>query len=254
MKPDSVPSDIGWRLPRGVSRQVWDRAADPEAVLRDERAAADLDNADIAWVLGQLSPGDRLVDLGCGGGRLLEKAAPACSMVAGIDVSWPGLKRAKERMDQTNRASCFIRADLAELNALSAGAFDVAACLFSTLGMITPHDSRSAFLGHVRRILKPGGRFLVHAHNRWWHLGTPAGRHWLLRDCWMRFRSAPEAGYFRHPDVPAHAPTLAHYGRKELTTLLRAHGFVNVSVAPVHGPTGKSWLAYGWHAMATAPA
>jgi SAM-dependent methyltransferase len=253
MKPDSVPSDIGWRLPKGVSRQVWDRAADPEAVLCDERAAQDLDNADIAWVVGQLSPSDRLIDLGCGGGRLMEKAAPACSMVAGVDVSWPGLKRAHERMIAIKQPSCLVRADLADLGTILTGTFDVAACLFSTMGMISPFSSRQAFLGHVRRILKPGGRFLVHAHNRWWHLGTPAGRHWLLRDSWMRFRSAPDAGAFRHPDVPAHAPALAHYGRRELARLLGAHGFLNISVKPVNSSAGKSWLTYGWHATATAP-
>lgn len=253
MKSDRSPGEIGWRLPRGVSRQVWDRAADPEAVARDERAAQDLDNADISWVLAHLLPTDTLIDLGCGGGRLLEKAAPTCSMVAGVDVSWPGLRRAKERLLATNQTPCLIRADLAELDAISTGSFDVAACLFSTMGMVTPRSSRQAFLGHVRRILKPGGRFLVHAHNRWWHLGTPAGRHWLLRDGWLHLRAAPEAGCFRHPDVPAHAPALAHYSRRELVLLLRSHGFVNITVEPVNGPSGARWLAYGWHAIATAP-
>lgn len=249
----SSPSSAGWRLPRGVSRQSWNRAADPDAVLQDERAAAELHHADVEWVSNRLFSGCRLVDLGCGGGRLLEAAAPSCSLAVGIDISWPGLKRCRQRLLPVSTNHCLLRADLADLDAVSGRMFDVGACLFSTLGMISPAEARDSFLDHARRILKPGGLFLVHAHNRWWHLGSTAGRQWLAKDFWLRLTGKAGAGEFRHPDAPAAAPALTHYSRGELRNLLTRHGFQVESIQPSHGPGGKSWIAYGWHAVARTP-
>lgn len=247
------PSPAGWCLPRGVSRQSWNRAADPDAVLQDERAAAELHNADVAWVSSHLFPGCRLVDLGCGGGRLMEAAAASCSVAMGIDISWPGLQRCRNRLEQASPRHFLLRADLADLDAVSARLFDVGACLFSTLGMISPAEARDSFLDHVRRILKPGGLFLVHAHNRWWHMGSVAGRQWLIKDAWLRLTGKSGVGEFRHPDATASAPALTHYSRGELRSLLTRHGFGVESIRPAHGPGGKSWIAYGWHAVARAP-
>lgn len=245
------PDAPDWRLPRGVSRQAWNRAGDPEAIVQDEGAAAELGHADVSWVKGHLFPGCRLVDLGCGGGRLLEAALPQCSRMLGIDVSWPGLRRCRERLG--DNPLCLLRADLADLDALADSQFDVAACLFSTLGMISPSKARDSFLAHARRILKPGGLFLAHAHNRWWHLGSAAGRQWLLRDAWLRLGSRVRLGEFRHPDAPESAPALAHYSRGELRRLLERHGFRVESISPTAGPSGGVWVAYGWHATARAP-
>lgn len=243
----------GWRLPRGVSRQSWNRAADPDAVLQDERAASELHHADVAWVSNHLFPGCRLVDLGCGGGRLLEATARLCSLSLGIDISWPGLERSRQRLASESPNHCLLRSDLADLDSISDHQFDVGACLFSTLGMIYPAEARDSFLVHARRVLKPGGLFLVHAHNRWWHLGSTAGRQWLTRDAWLRLTGRPGAGEFRHPDAPASAPALTHYSRGELRNLLIRHGFELESIQPAQSPAGKSWIAYGWHAVARTP-
>ena len=35
------------------------------------------------------------------------------------------------------------------------------------------------------RLLRPGGRFILHVHNRWFNAWDRSGRAWLLRD-WLR--------------------------------------------------------------------
>ena len=60
--------------------------------------------------------------------------------------------------------------NLAELGCLAGGGFDHAACLFSTLGMVVGADVRRRVVGHAFRLLRPGGRFILHVHNRWFHL------------------------------------------------------------------------------------
>jgi len=47
--------------------------------------------------------------------------------------------------------------------------------------MIEGSGPREEFLRHVRRILKPGGRFVLHVHNLWYNLFEYAGRPWLLK-------------------------------------------------------------------------
>ena len=54
--------------------------------------------------------------------------------------------------------------------------------LFSTLGMIRGRENRQRVLNHVRRILKPGGLFVVHVHNLWYNLYDPGGPWWLVKN------------------------------------------------------------------------
>ena len=37
-------------------------------------------------------------------------------------------------------------------------------------------------VGHAYRLLRPGGRFVLHVHNRWFNLRDRAGRRWLVAD------------------------------------------------------------------------
>src|SRR5262249_50825394 len=89
-------------------------------------------------------------------------------------------------------------------------------------------------LAHTYRILKPGGRFLLHAHNLWFHLQTRAGRRWLLADQWRRLRGAAGAGDFEMPaDRGIAGLALHHFSRGEIVRELKSAGFRAVIVAPV---------------------
>src|SRR5207237_10838873 len=136
------------------------------------------------------TPPGRLLDLGCGTGRLLLRMAQLGHTPLGIDLSTKMLAVAAEKLRAAKLLVPLIRANLVELEFLRDGVFDHAACLFSTLGMIVGVANRRRVLSHAFRVLKPGGRFIVHVHNRGFHIWTPAGRRWLVRDWFKRQRQA----------------------------------------------------------------
>lgn len=41
-------------------------------------------------------------------------------------------------------------------------------------------------VGHVFRIIRPGGTFVLHVHNRWFNVWTAAGRRLLFADVFGR--------------------------------------------------------------------
>src|SRR6185312_11603574 len=138
--------------------------------------------------------------------------------------------------------------------------FDHAACLFSTLGLIVGAEPRRRFLEHVHRLLRPGGIFVVHVHNRWFHLWSASGRR-LLIESWLRQGAS---GDF---EMPAHGGiarlTMHLYTRHEIVALLRSIGFEIVEVQPLSlhadGRLGSPWWlgrlrAYGYLIAARRPA
>jgi SAM-dependent methyltransferase len=177
--------------------------------------------------------------------------------VLGVDLSAEMLAVARDKARAAGAAVDLLRANLAELGCLASGSFDHAACLFSTLGMVVGADVRRRVVGHAFRLLRPGGRFVLHVHNRWFHLRDGPGRRWLLRDAFRRWRGRPDAG---DRVMPPHqgAPsglTLHLFTRREAAGLLRGAGFRVVEVRPVGlGPAGRlragwclgAWRAYGF--------
>src|SRR5207248_440014 len=87
-----------------------------------------------------------------------------------------------------------VRANIVTLEAICDVVFDTVLCMFNTLGMVTGADHRRRVLEHAYRVLRPGGVFVLHVHNRWHHLGTRGGRSWLLRDIFRRLSGAADAG------------------------------------------------------------
>jgi SAM-dependent methyltransferase len=147
-----------------------------------------------------------------------------------------------------------LQADLVRLDGIS-GPFDLACCLFSTLGMVQGDANRRAVVRHAFRLLRPGGTFIVHVHNYWWSLWDPPGRAWALRDLWGGSGDRP---------MPAHQGVaglaLHHFTRNELIRLLSGEGFVVTEVLPLGlagvlaSPRWLSWLrAYGYLAAARRP-
>ena len=220
-----------WRLPPGVSRAVWDYLHDPQlARTCDERlAGTSLLEFDLRLAESLFPAPGTLIDLGCGTGRLAIPFAQRGFSVLGVDLSAEMLRIAQEKARAANVNLQFLRANLVELDGVRDECFDYAACLFSTLGMISGRDNRRKALTHVRRILKPGGRFMLHVHNLWFHLGTRAGRRWLLRDRLRALAGDPAAGDY---DAP-HAVALHHFSKREILNDLKATGFKILAIVPV---------------------
>jgi SAM-dependent methyltransferase len=158
-----------WQLPPGVDRGLWDylHAGDMVAGYDAQMRASPLAAADVAWCEQAFPTPGRLVDLGCGTGRLAIHFARRGFECVGVDLSDEMLSQARANATAAGVSVEWRNANLVDLADLPDAGFDYAACLFSTLGMVRGAENRAKVLGSAFRVLKPGGRFVLHVHNRW---------------------------------------------------------------------------------------
>jgi SAM-dependent methyltransferase len=246
----ATPAD--WQLPPGVTRGLWDYLHDAALAHGYEGALADtpLCALDHAFVEEHCPRPGRLIDLGCGTGRLLRPLARRGYWVLGVDLSEEMLRVAAARAAAEGVRVQLLQANLVELDALRDQSFDYAACLFSTLGMVAGTAARRRVVGHAYRLLRPGGRFVLHVHNRWFNVWDPQGRRWLTKDL---LRSALGQAPVGDRPMPAHQGiaglALHHFTRREAVRLLRQAGFRLREVRPLGlRPDGRlAWPAWcGW--------
>ncbi len=235
-----------WQLPAGTDRGLWDYVSSRRVADEYDAALAGtpLLAVDLAFAERHFPAPGTVIDLGCGTGRLLMRLAPRGFDGLGVDLSAAMLDVLREKAAAAHLPITTLKANLVELDGVPAASRDYAACLFSTLGMIRGRDNRAAFLNHVHRILKPGGVFVVHAHNVRFKLGFGLGR---------------RGGAAGDRTMPQHRGgadlTLHHYTRRELLDELTAAGFTPRELQPVStradGKLPAPWLlpgvrAYGY--------
>jgi SAM-dependent methyltransferase len=109
--------------------------------------------------LSEPRPGEVLVDLGCGRGqdvlRAAERVGPTGAAI-GVDSSEAMLARARESVPAGARNVRLLRSDLAALD-LPDGSADVVISNCS----INHAPDKGAVYREIRRVLRPGGRFVV---------------------------------------------------------------------------------------------
>ncbi len=252
-------------MPPGVSRAVWD-------YLHDSTLAARYDESLIGTPLLELDrqfaqrhcpPGGRIIDLGCGTGRVAIPLAARGHRVTAVDLSEAMLRVAGEKAAAAGVRLDRVCANIVALDGLRDAAFDTALCLFSTLGMVAGPAARQRVAGHAYRLLRPGGTFVLHVHARWHHGWTRAGRRWLLHDLVRSALRRPDAGDWPMPHHDGRTGWTMHlFTRREAVRLLRDVGFHVIEVLPVGlGPDGRlrwPWLlsglrAYGYLLAARKP-
>jgi SAM-dependent methyltransferase len=237
-----------WQLPPGTDRGLWDYVSS-ERVAREYDevlAGTPLLEVDLRFCERHLPTPGRLIDLGCGTGRLLVHFARRGFSCLGVDLSDAMLGVVREKAEREGLAIDLLKANLVELDHVPTGGFDYAACLFSTLGMIRGADHRRTFLGHVRRILRPGGVLVLHVHNACYRLGRGLGSR------------GSEPGDRAMPQVRGGGElTIHHYRRRELVGELSAAGFRvrEIKTVSAAGELRVPWLlpgvrAYGYLAAA----
>ena len=158
-----------------------------------------------------LHAGDRVLDVGCGTGRLAiafaKRVAPSGS-VAGIDPAPEMIKRATSRARKQQVPVAF-QVAFAQRLPFPDATFDAVACTFA-LHHVAEDDQQSA-VQEMHRVLKPDGRLLIAEFDQ------GHGPHALLR--WLR------------PSAPEHMAERARH-------LVNSAGFVAVTSSP----TDLSWL------------
>lgn len=176
------PDRPQWQLPAGVSRGLWDYVHSPRIAddYDDYFAFNTLFDFDEALLLESFPTPGVIADLGCGTGRALVPLVRAGHRGLAIDLSAHMLRIVRQKARAESLAIDCVQANMVELDAVRDGSVDGAICMFSTLGMIRGRENRRRALAHARRILKPGGRFVVHVHNYWYNLRDPDGPWWVL--------------------------------------------------------------------------
>ena len=230
----SAPPD--WLLPSGVTRGLWDYFHDAEIAKNYDSylSNSSIFSTDIAFVEKHCLKTGRLLDMGCGAGRLLIHFAKRGYRVLGVDLSDPMLDVAKAKALADGVKIQFLKANLVELDALRDKSFDYAACLFSTLGMINGKEERRSVVAHAYRLLRPGGKLILHVHNRWFNFWDPAGRRWLCKDIFRSLQSDDCAGDRVMPPHQGIGPlSLHHFTRSEVIRLLKDCGFRILEVIPI---------------------
>jgi ubiquinone/menaquinone biosynthesis C-methylase UbiE len=98
---------------------------------------------------------DRVLEIGCGTGRIGVKLAPRCGHWIGADVSTNMLGHAREALKGQANVS-FLHLNGVDLTGVESGTLDVAYC--SGVFMHLDEWDRYRYITESHRVLKPGGR------------------------------------------------------------------------------------------------
>lgn len=247
-----------WQLPIGVDRALWDYAHDHSIAWDYDEyfAGHNLLRFDQQFLERHFRVPGRLIDLGCGTGRVLERFAQRGFEVVGVDLSAEMLGVCAKKLAAERERVDLIRANFCDLAALRGASFDYATSMFSSLGMVAGPAWRRRALAEVHRILRPGGLFAFHVHNRWYNLTDPQGRRWLCVDLLKRLAGRPDAGDKVMPNYRGIPRLRLHvFSSREVRRELRRAGFSRVEQVPLssarQGPLAAPWIlgalrANGW--------
>jgi SAM-dependent methyltransferase len=212
-----------------------------------ERNARD---AEAIWRLLALQPGQLVLDIGCGHGRITNELASHGVHVTGLDAMPPFLSRARERAASLGVDVEYVQGDMRRIPWQSR--FDAVLLWYTTFGYFDDAENAQV-LQDAASALKPGGRLLIEQINRVALLqqGVPSS-HVIQRgdDLMidlvdydpMTDRAQTERVIVRDGRVKRVRFSVRLYGLGELATLLRSVGFG--SVQPF-GPDGKPFTLYG---------
>ena len=230
-----------WRLPSGVNASLWEYAHTPRLAEEEDDyfVGHPLFWRDALEVDARFTEPGRLIDLGCGVGRhALRMAARGFPTVA-VELSPSMLAEVGRKAARMGVTIGRVRANLCRLECFPDGTFDYALSMFSTLGMIRTASARRRALAEASRILKPGGRLALHAHNVWLNLRNKQGRRWLLERLPSILLGSSTAGdrrmtYRRVPGMEVH---LYRWG--ELRSEIRAAGLAIEEVIKLDEVTAR---------------
>lgn len=121
-----------------------------------------LEAAGLATLL-QLSPGSRIIDIGCGHGKHALPLAERGATVIGLDFSSPLLSRAQQLAADLRTQVRWIQGDMRQLPLRSACAD--AAIVMDAFGFFDTEEENEAVLREAARVVKHGGRVALKVVN-----------------------------------------------------------------------------------------
>ncbi len=112
--------------------------------------------------------GKRVLELGCGAGRLATYLRPHTEHFVGLDFSPHMVEFCRQNVEGPR----FLQGDMRDLTAFADGSFDTVFAVYNLFDAVS-HEDRLRVLAEVRRVLAPGGLLIFNSHNRnYAHLGV----------------------------------------------------------------------------------
>ncbi len=167
-------------------------------------------------------PRERILDLGCGAGRLADSLSGCAAQVVGIDVSESMISVARRQPHAPNVGYCVMDATR---SALKPASFDAVV----SLGMFEYLADPSPFLKEILRVLRPGGRVIFTCHSK----GSGLVRAW--NKVGAMWKPRPKGVSQPLPERDSFYRTVAHQP-EQLLSLLREEGFVAADFRGFHFP------------------
>jgi ubiquinone/menaquinone biosynthesis C-methylase UbiE len=143
-----------------------------------------------------LSPGQRILDLGCGGGDQAKLFAEKGYTIVGIDIAPSLIQFAEDQFKKTGLKGTFIAGDMRAIDYDSE--FDACLILSGTFGFFGEEEDQG-LLSSISRALRTGGKLFVmfsSANRR-----TERSRTWLesqygweLRESWVEAETSTSCG------------------------------------------------------------
>jgi ubiquinone/menaquinone biosynthesis C-methylase UbiE len=137
-----------------------------KAVFGRDATESEFDEAgarDAEWIRDIIGNDQKVLDVGCGLGRLEKYLSPFCSTINAVDVSPQMLKLASTRLGKLSNVSFSLVKDDCKLSQFQDGAFDVVISLF----VLEHLDKEDAFryLIEFNRVLRPDGKCILQFPN-----------------------------------------------------------------------------------------
>ncbi|MFF0851136.1 class I SAM-dependent methyltransferase [Streptomyces sp. NPDC003280] len=190
-----------------------------------------------------ITPGDHVLDIGCGAGAttlLAARAAAPHGSALGLDLSGPMLQRARAGAEGADFANVRFEQGDAQVHPLPRSTFDV---VISRFGIMFFSDPAAAF-ANIAAALRPGGRAALLKQAGFQNVRT---EHVTAYGSWGH--TAAEAADFLLDSGP---------GRHLLTqttpsTAARAQARLTDALRPHEGDAGLRLRSTGWLLTATTP-
>jgi len=210
-------------IPRASYQQTWDAVSrslsDARYSVAGTADAGDLDKSgestarDVMAETGMLST-DRVLEIGCGVGRVGVKMAPHCAHWTGADVSQHMLGHAREALATAGLSNAdFVPLNGIDLTGIADASMDVVYC--TAVFMHLDEWERFRYVVEAFRVLKPGGR--VYYDN--FSLLSPDG--------WRLFQETARLDPAARPPNVSKAST-----PEELLAYARHAGFEDIRMRP----------------------